>query len=72
MEKNKKKWKPGQLVTINNIVYRVVKYDFKHIPCTEVCDNNCNGCYLRLSGSNSMDMLGCVGRMGFDRCLKRI
>lgn len=55
MDKNKKPLKPGQLVTIGNHIYRVVKDDGSWIPCTEcafwniryqpICKRFCNGRY---------------------------
>lgn len=37
MDKNKKPLKPGQLVTIGNHIYRVVKYNIKGWPPCNKC-----------------------------------
>lgn len=33
-------WKPGQLVTLHNRIYRVTKHpnDFGIVPCKRICD----------------------------------
>lgn len=57
-------WKPGQLVTINNKVYRVTKcpkrYNFKHLFVCTVCslENRPYSppCFSKLNGGD----FGCV------------
>lgn len=65
MKKNKfKKWKPGQLVTLDNHIYRVTKTKTNSlVNCRYNCDyfRECN----RLN-------FNCVPRMGFVNYLKLV
>ena len=82
-----KKWKNGQLVTIDNVVYRVTKYNMNptisylvgHGKCAGcgknneivICDRDC-----RLAEYAPKDIIGrmliCHANVPYDCCLKRI
>lgn len=64
MEKNKKKWKPGQLVTLNNHVYRVTRTKTNSlVNCRYSCD------YFHECGKLNFI---CIERIGFFNYLKKV
>ena len=73
MEKNKKKWKPGQLVTLNNHVYRVTNYSsYPSTPCSVFCDYYIHCICFSITGRECKYVLPCIEHMGYFNYLKLV
>ena len=67
MKKNKK-WKPGQLVTLDGIVYRVTKFDCFEKSCSKYCDY----AYKCHNHNRSSHPFRCISKIGMKCIFKRV